>query len=243
MNFVYAKICDRLDWEDLVLYDSEEDAIKASIESPNIRIEKFIRSNNKFVPTYNYYKNGIFILTDNNPILERSEEQSDPPSLQTNSGETIQQFTEQTDIVSSVFDKIPPRIKRQTNDVPIKLGKLYYEIDKEYLLAGPGNIPDHITIYALIDSLKNEKIDELDIITGCKNVPTIWYLDENSKKHRHFVDIFIPSKNKCIEIKSTWTAKQNEHNIFLKQHAGKDLGYEYELWIYDSKGKRVEFYN
>ena len=163
MNFVYAKICDRLDWEDLVLYDSEEDAIKASIESPNIRIEKFIRSNNKFVPTYNYYKNGIFILTDNNPILERSEEQSDPPSLQTNSGETIQQFTEQTDIVSSVFDKIPPRIKRQTNDVPIKLGKLYYEIDKEYLLAGPGNIPDHITIYALIDSLKNEKIDELGI--------------------------------------------------------------------------------
>jgi hypothetical protein len=56
-------------------------------------------------------------------------------------------------------------------------------------------------------------------------------------------NIFIPSKNKCIEIKSTWTAKKNEHNIFLKQQAGKDLGYEYELRIYDSKGKRVEFYN
>jgi hypothetical protein len=35
------------------------------------------------------------------------------------------------------------------------------------------------------------------------------------------------------------------HNsIFLKQEAGKKLGYEYEyeIWIYDGKGNKVECY-
>ena len=85
-------------------------------------------------------------------------------------------------------------------------------------------------------------IDENDIITGCKNVPVIWYNDENSKKHRHYVDIFIPSQNKCIEVKSNWTAKKKKDNIFLKQNAAKELGYKYEIWIYDSKGVKVEKY-
>jgi hypothetical protein len=81
---------------------------------------------------------------------------------------------------------------------------------------------------------------ENDIITGCKNVPTIWYNDTIGKKHRHYVDIYIPSKNKCIEVKSTWTLKLQKSNIFLKQNAAKELGYEYEIWIYDSKGNKVE---
>ena len=29
-------------------------------------------------------------------------------------------------------------------------------------------------------------------------------------------------------------------NIFLKQNAGKNLGYQYEIWIYDDKGNKVE---
>jgi len=82
-------------------------------------------------------------------------------------------------------------------------------------------------------------INENDIITGCKNVPSIWYYDSNSKKHRHYVDIFIPSQNKCIEVKSPWTIKKSK-NIFEKQKAAKQLGYEYEIWVYDNKGNRVE---
>jgi uncharacterized protein YcfL len=77
-------------------------------------------------------------------------------------------------------------------------------------------------------------------LTGCKNVPTIWYYDEEGKKHRHYVDIFIPSKNKCIEVKSTWTAQKK--NIFIKQKAAKELGYHYEIWIYDKKGNKVNTY-
>ncbi len=53
------------------------------------------------------------------------------------------------------------------------------------------------------------------------------YIGNNGKNHRHYVDIFIPTQNRCIEVKSTWTAKLNEHNIYLKQNAAKELGYKY----------------
>lgn len=85
--------------------------------------------------------------------------------------------------------------------------------------------------------------NENDVITGAKNVPKIWYYDASNKKHKHYVDIYIPSKNKCIEVKSTWTIKQTNGNIFLKQNAAKELGYEYEIWVYDKKGNKVETYN
>ena len=94
--------------------------------------------------------------------------------------------------------------------------------------------------FALNDLLEKENIDENDIVLGVNNVPEIWYNDENNKKHRHYVDIFISSQNKCIEVKSSYTKKINSHNIFLKQDAAKKAGYNYELWIYDSKGIRVE---
>ena len=97
--------------------------------------------------------------------------------------------------------------------------------------------------FALDELLKRENIFEEDIITGSINVPTIWYNDSNNKKHRPFVDIFIPSQNKMIEIKSTWTFKTQKDIIFLKQHSAKQLGYLYEIWVYDNKGNKVDFYD
>ena len=89
--------------------------------------------------------------------------------------------------------------------------------------------------FALDKLIKEENILENDIVTGCKNVPTIWYEDETGKKHRHYVDIFILSQNRCIEVKSTWTAEKNKDNIYLKQNAAKELGYNYEIWIFNAK--------
>lgn len=80
----------------------------------------------------------------------------------------------------------------------------------------------------------------MKIITGITNVPEIWYDDENGKKHRHYVDIFIPSQNRCIEVKSLWTVKKD--NVFLKQKAGKELLYNYEILVYDYKGNKLETY-
>jgi hypothetical protein len=95
--------------------------------------------------------------------------------------------------------------------------------------------------FALKELIK-ANTDENNIVTGCKNVPTIWYNDESGKQHRHYVDIFIPSQNKCIEVKSTWTIKNKNSNIFEKQKAAKELGYNYEIWVYDSKGNKIETY-
>ena len=86
----------------------------------------------------------------------------------------------------------------------------------------------------------NDAVSRTNIITGSSSVPEIWYDDDEGLKHRHFVDIFIPSQNKCIEVKSTWTAEKKKDNIFKKQQAGKHLGYNYEIWIYNSKGEKVE---
>ena len=96
--------------------------------------------------------------------------------------------------------------------------------------------------YAL-DELIKQNIDEKDIITGSKNVPEIWYTDSTDKKRRHFVDIFIPSQNKCIEVKSTWTFKKQKDIVLLKQKSAKSLNYLYEIWIYDNKGNKVKYYS
>lgn len=93
-----------------------------------------------------------------------------------------------------------------------------------------------------LEELLKVNTDENNIVTGCKNVPTIWYNDESGKQRRHYVDIFIPSQNKCIEVKSTWTIKNKNGNIFEKQKAAKELGYNYEIWVYDSKGNKKETY-
>ena len=129
----------------------------------------------------------------------------------------------------------------QNTEIYEKMNKTSYYI-KEYILPS-GNI---INIqgyehFALDELLQNENMNENDIITGCKNVPTIWYNDESGKKHRHFVDIFIPSQNKCIEVKSTWTFKKQKEIVLLKKIAAKELGYLYEIWVYDNKGNKVDF--
>ena len=82
--------------------------------------------------------------------------------------------------------------------------------------------------------------NENDIICGIKQVPCIWYNDANGNKHRHYVDIFIVSENKCIEVKSPWTMKYKKSHIFEKQKGAKELGYKYEIWVYDNKGNKVE---
>jgi hypothetical protein len=96
--------------------------------------------------------------------------------------------------------------------------------------------------FMLDELLQKENVTENDIIVSRKDVPTIWYEDSNGKKHRYFIDCYIPSQNRCIEAKSMWTAEKKKDCIFLKQQAVKDAGYKCEIWIYNSKGEKVESY-
>ena len=90
-----------------------------------------------------------------------------------------------------------------------------------------------------IRDLLNSGIDEKDIINDKINVPEIWY-DYEEKRRRYYVDIFIPSQNKCIEIKSKYTLNIKKDNVLLKQKATKELGYKCEIWVYNKNGIKIE---
>jgi len=124
------------------------------------------------------------------------------------------------------------------SDIMEKASKNAYK-KKEYIFSS-----DRIEIiqgyenYAL-DDLINNNICVSDIVVGPQNVPIIWYLDKNDKKHRHYVDIYVTSLNKCIEVKSKWTFNKNQDIVLKKQEEGKKLGFNYEIWIYDSNGNKI----
>jgi len=91
--------------------------------------------------------------------------------------------------------------------------------------------------FALDEIIKNTSED--DIFVSRKSVPIIYYNDEKNINHRHYVDIYIKSQNKCIEVKSLWTYNKNKTKVLQKQDAGKKLGYSYEIWIYDKYGNKI----
>jgi hypothetical protein len=90
--------------------------------------------------------------------------------------------------------------------------------------------------FALNELIKIYK--ETDIITDRKTIPRITY-NINDKKRYYFPDIYIPSQNKIIEVKSTWTYKSKQDNIEEKANATRLAGYDYEIWIYDNKGNKI----
>ena len=89
--------------------------------------------------------------------------------------------------------------------------------------------------------LSVEQINENDIFTKRNEVPEIWYNDKSNKLCRHYVDFYIKSQNRCVEVKSTFT-NQEKNNVFEKQKAAKDLGFKYEIWIFDGNGNILNKY-
>ncbi len=83
-----------------------------------------------------------------------------------------------------------------------------------------------------LDDLTKEGITH--VVTCRSEVPCIWY-KENGKTHRYYVDIYIPSLNKMIEVKSIWTFNKNKQNVLLKAQECINQNYKYEIWIYDYK--------
>jgi hypothetical protein len=90
-----------------------------------------------------------------------------------------------------------------------------------------------------LDELINSNICENDIYNKKIDVPEIWYCDDKGKNRRHYVDIYIKSQNKCIEVKSNWYFNCSKDIILNKQKAAKKLGYNYEIWVYDNKRNKV----
>ena len=99
----------------------------------------------------------------------------------------------------------------------------------------------------LVQGNEPQALDELvllyqesDIVTGVENVPHIEYIDSEGKKHYHTPDIYIISKNKIIEVKSTWTLFLHEEKVLLCQIFAKKQGYNYEIWVYNEKAEKIK---
>jgi hypothetical protein len=87
-----------------------------------------------------------------------------------------------------------------------------------------------------LDKLIRNGYTEEQIKTG-SDVPSIPYKSADGKDHVYHPDIYIPHENKIIEAKSTWTYACKTDNIEEKSEATRELGYNYEIWIFDSKGR------
>ena len=60
MDYVYLLIVDCASWEDIVVFVSKEEAIEASRQNPNARVELFYITTQGYRPTYDYYVNGVY---------------------------------------------------------------------------------------------------------------------------------------------------------------------------------------
>ncbi len=85
-----------------------------------------------------------------------------------------------------------------------------------------------------LDLLVKEGYVSSEIISGSQNVPKIYYVF-NGKKCRYYCDIFLPSINKIIEVKSKWTYEREKEKNIAKATACIDGGYLFEFWIFDEK--------
>lgn len=87
---------------------------------------------------------------------------------------------------------------------------------------------ENIAILELLKTFNEEEI------LSRTNMPRIWYSNKGSN-HKYYPDIFIPSENLIIEVKSEWTLKQNFEINQLKRQACLDAGYNFEFWICSDK--------
>ena len=88
-----------------------------------------------------------------------------------------------------------------------------------------------------LDELVQQGYTAKDIVTDCNAVPVVWWYDDDGKVHRYFVDIFIPSENRMIEVKSTYTYAMNGVNE--KAQASREAGYVYDIWVYNEGRERT----
>ena len=64
MEYLYMLVGDGFEWEDMLLYTHEADAIVASKRYPHRRVEVFKRDEHgTYSPTYSYWQNGELVNT------------------------------------------------------------------------------------------------------------------------------------------------------------------------------------
>lgn len=143
-------------------------------------------------------------------------------------------------IINTNLKKYGVNYVSQVPEIATKASENNYRNRKEYKLpSGKTILIQGYEPFGLDIILKT--INEKNIIYSKDKVPEIWWYDKENVKHRHYVDFFIDNENKCIEIKSERTFEINKENVYLKQKYAKELGYKYEIWILNKKGKIINY--
>ena len=127
-------------------------------------------------------------------------------------------------------------LKKYGVDNWVQVPELYQKFseknsNKKYLL--PSGREVHVQGYEAwaLDILLNSFSEtELCIHRG---VPSIRY-EIDGKLRVHYPDIFIPSRNLLIEVKSVYTFKSLYEKNMKKANAAVLAGYDYDLWIFDA---------
>lgn len=61
-DFLYVYVIHGAEWEDIIIFLTEEKAIEVSKENPRARVEIFRKfKTGGYIPTYNYYSNGELV--------------------------------------------------------------------------------------------------------------------------------------------------------------------------------------
>ena len=134
------------------------------------------------------------------------------------------------------LDKYGVEYPQQNAEVSERCSKSAY---KRKLYTFPCNNTIQVQGYEplLLDILVKEGYTFEDIITKRTEVPEIWY-NKDDNKCRYYCDIYIHKINTIYEVKSTWTYKIAKDKIDLTKQACIDAGYNFELYVFDSKGIR-----
>jgi len=120
----------------------------------------------------------------------------------------------------------------QNAEISEKQQKNSHHTKKYTLPSGTGINIQGYENYAMDILLKEFKEDE--ILNARTDMPVINYIHKKVNR-RYFPDIYIPKINKIIEVKSTWTYQRDLIKNLIKAIYTRQLGYDYEVWIFDKK--------
>jgi len=112
---------------------------------------------------------------------------------------------------------------------------------KNYILPSGKEIKIQGYEWIYLDEYFNEgKLEENIIIHPTQDIiGKIWYYTADGKKHKYYPDFYIPTENKIVEVKSTWTMKRDLEINSLKQKACIEAGYNFDLYVYDNRKNRI----
>jgi hypothetical protein len=124
----------------------------------------------------------------------------------------------------------------QTSEVMEKIVKTSKSYKKFTMPSGAIRNIQGYEPFALNILLK--EYNEEQIKSERKDMPIIKYTFNDISK-RYFPDIYIPDKNLIIEVKSQYIYNKQLELNKVKEKFTKDAGYDYEVWIFDSKGNKL----